>query len=235
MLSRLATVLLLAGPLSGCVTYEFEHEFWLKVDGSGSVYVTGRPELWAAFKGLGRAADPEGTVTRDAVRDLFQRSGLRVRRVTLTTRNGRHYLFAAADFPDVNRLAGTAAFPDLRLSLKPDGERLLLEGRWSPPSRTIPSLIAQDGLTAVRFHLPSRIYDHKNAPLGVERGNILGWHQEVGQALEGRALDFGATLDSRSILGSTVALFAAAIVGALGLLVIAVALVVRRGRRSLPG
>ena len=47
MLARLAAFLLLAAGLRGCVAYEYDHEFWLKVDGSGSVYVTGRPELLA--------------------------------------------------------------------------------------------------------------------------------------------------------------------------------------------
>jgi hypothetical protein len=231
VLPRLAAALFLAASLRGCVAYEYEHEFWLKVDGSGSVNVTGRPELWAAFKGLRLPDDPGGSAIRQAARALFDGSGLRVRRVTLTTRNGRRYLFVAADFTDINQIGGTAAFPDLRLTLRPQGERLFLDGTWSPPraSGIAPS---GDGLMAVRFHLPSRIYDHRSAPLGVERGNILGWTEGVGQALEGRSLDFGATLDSRSILGSTVALFAAAIVGALALLVAALALVVRRGRRA---
>ena len=35
MLPRLAAVLLLAAGLRGCLTYEYEHEFWLRVDGSG--------------------------------------------------------------------------------------------------------------------------------------------------------------------------------------------------------
>ena len=49
---QLAAAVLLAAGLRGCVAYEYDHEFWLKVDGSGSVYTTGRPELWRAFKGL---------------------------------------------------------------------------------------------------------------------------------------------------------------------------------------
>lgn len=233
MPSRLAAALLLALTFRGCVAYEYEHEFWLKVDGSGSVNVTGRPELWTAFKGLSLADEGNGDGLRQAARTLFERSGLRVRRVTLTTRRGRRYLFVAADFPDVNRIGGTAAFPDLRLSLRPEGDRLVLDGSWSPPPRPAGPTSSADGLMAVRFHLPSRIYDNKNAPLGVERGNILAWRQGVGEALGGQALAFGATLDSHSILGSTVALFAAAIVGALVLLAVAFALVVRRGRRRL--
>ena len=57
---------MLAASFRGCLAYEYEHEFWLRIDGSGTVYVTGRPALWAAFKGLGRADDPEGTATREA-------------------------------------------------------------------------------------------------------------------------------------------------------------------------
>jgi len=47
---RLAAALLLATALRGCLTYEYEHEIWLQVNGSGTVNVTGRPALWTAFK-----------------------------------------------------------------------------------------------------------------------------------------------------------------------------------------
>jgi len=107
MPSRLAAALLLAVGLSGCLKYEYEHEFWLRVDGSGAVNVTGRPALWTAFKGLGNPRDPESTATRDAARALFERSGLQVKRVTLTHREVRPYLFVSAQFEDVNRLNGT--------------------------------------------------------------------------------------------------------------------------------
>src|SRR5437763_11125152 len=102
---------LLALSLRGCVAYDFEHEFWIRVDGSGTVNVTARPELWAAMKGLRAAASADESSARQAVRTLFESSGLRVRRVTLTHRGGRPYLFVSADFPDVSRLAGTPAFP----------------------------------------------------------------------------------------------------------------------------
>ena len=59
---------------------------------------------------------------------------------------------------------------------------------------------------AVRFHLPSKVYDHRNAMDGVERGNILSWRQDVAQALERPTPSPSApTLDARSILCSTVA------------------------------
>src|SRR5687768_8672351 len=166
---RLALTLLAAAALRGCVAYEYEHEIWIRVDGSGTVNVTGRPELWTAFKGITLPADEDAA--RDAARRLFEDSGLRVRRVTITRRGGRPYLFVSADFDDVNRLAGTAAFPDLRLGLRPDGERLRLEGTWSPPPLARGAPPVDDGEMAVRFHLPSKVYEHKNAMDGVERGN----------------------------------------------------------------
>src|SRR5262245_28961153 len=230
MLARLVAVVLLATGARACLTYEYEHEFWLRVNGSGTVNVTGRPALWAAFKGLGRAEDPEGTATRDAARVLFERSGLRVKRVTLTHRGGEPYLFVSADFDDVNRLAGTPAFPDLKMGVRRDGEKLILEGTWAGPAASVPPE-HREGLMAVRFHLPSKVFSHKNAFGGVERGNIVGWRQDVARALQGGTLDFGAEMSGRSILFSTVTLFAAAIAGGLGILAAALYLAFRRGRK----
>jgi 8-oxo-dGTP pyrophosphatase MutT (NUDIX family) len=231
MWSRLAAVALLAAGLRGCVAYEFDHEFWVKVDGSGSVYVTGRPELWRAFKGLQPAGDDKDAL-RTAARELFERAGLRVRRVTITHRKGRPYLFLSADFEDINALAATSAFPDLQVSLRPQGGRLRLQGRWSPPAPHRGPPVDSFGLMAVRFHLPSKVYGHDNAASGVERGNIVSWRQDVAQGMAGRALSFGATVDSRSILWSTVGLFAAAIATGLGIIAVALIFVFRRGRRA---
>jgi hypothetical protein len=233
MLPRLALGLLLLAVLPGCIVYEYEHELWLRVDGSGSILVTGRPELWAAFKGVGRAQDPDQTVTREAVRELFERSGLKVKRVTLTRRDGRPYLFVSAEFDDVNRLDATPAFRDLKLALRRRGERLVLEGRWVPPAPAPPLPAAhREGLMAVRFHLPSKVFSHRNADGGVERGNIVGWRQEVARALDGQPLEFGADMSPRSILWSTVSLFGAAIVGGLVILAAALYLVFRKGRAA---
>jgi hypothetical protein len=228
-LARPAFALLLLLSFNGCVAYEYEHEFWLRVDGSGSVGVTARPSLWLAFKGVGRAQDPEAT--RDAARALFERSGLRVRRASVTRRAGRPYVYVLAEFDDVNRLSASPAFPDLRIALRADGERLALDGSWHKPEGSSASE-ERDGAMALRFHLPSKVYAHENAALGVERGNILSWRQDVARGLDGSGLAFGATLDRRSILGTTVTLFALAIALALALLAGALALVMRRGRRA---
>ena len=231
-MSRLVVALLLALSLRGCVAYEFEHEFWIRVDGSGTVNVTARPELWGAMKGV-RVSPTDEDAAGQTVRALFESSGLRVRRVTLTHRAGRPYVFVAADFTDVNRLAGTPAFPDLALSVRPEGENLRMDGRWSrPPGLPDVPLESRDGLMAVRFHLPSKVYSHRNAFAGVERGNIVAWRETVTEGLAGRPLEVGALIDRRSILRSTIGLFAIAIVLALGILATVLWWVVRKGRKA---
>jgi hypothetical protein len=232
MLPRLAAALLMAAGLRGCLTYEYEHEFWLRVDGSGSVQITGRPELFSAFKGLGDPADPR-TVTPAAARALFEKAGLRIRRVVMTSRGGHPYLFVSADFNDVNALSGSAAFPDLRIALRREGDRLRLLGEWRRPDAKGTAPGTASGLTAIRFHLPSKLYEHKNATDGVERGNIVGWREDVQAALRGEPLEFGALMDERSILLSTVVLFGGAIAAAALILSLGIYVVLRRGRRDL--
>jgi hypothetical protein len=229
----LAALLLLAAGARGCVTYEYEHEFWLETDGSGTVHVTGRPSLWRAFK-PGPAGEGDAPADPEAARRYFERAGLTVRRATLTHRRGQPYLFVAADFDDVNRLSASGAFPDLEIALARADGRLRLSGGWRrPPSTGTVPPADEAGWLAVRFHLPSKVYMHDNAEDGVERGNILSWRSEVKPALDGRRLRFGAVLDERSILRSAVVLFASAIAAA-GLLLAAIfAWVVRRGRRAL--
>jgi hypothetical protein len=236
-MAKALAALLLAISLRGCITYEYEHELWLDVDGSGTVYVTGRPSLWAAFKGL-PASDDRPDESRRAVRELFERSGFRVRRVTWTKRHGRPYLFISADFDDLARAGRSEAFRDLQIALTPAGDKLSLEGTWHRPDGLPPPPPSdRGGLMAVRFHLPSKVYEHRNAAGGLERGNIVAWRQEVARAVDGQPLAFGALIDRRSILLSTVGLFAGAI--ALGLCAIAavVYLTFRKGRaaRDAPG
>jgi hypothetical protein len=233
MVPRLAAALLLVTALRGCLTYEYEHEIWLRVDGSGAVNVTGRPALWTAFKSLPLdEADPEAM--KKAARKLFERSGLEVKRVTVTKRHGHRYLFVSAEFADVNRISYTPAFPDLRVGLRREGGRLMLDGSWQRPIEALPGGDeGREGLMAVRFHLPSKVYGHRRAADGVERGNILGWRQETAAALDGGRLEFGAEMDVRSILSSTVMLFAGVVVLAVILLALGLWAVVRQGRKDL--
>jgi hypothetical protein len=226
------SALFLAAALEACVVYEYEHEFWLRVDGSGSVYVTGRPELWSIFKNADDAACDEGCKTH--LRALFGRSGLHVRRVTQTRRSGRVFLFIAADFDDVNRLGGSPAFPDLEIRLIPERERFRLTGVWRRPTgKSHDAVESNNGMVAIRFHLPSKVYEHKNAFAGVQRGNIVGWRESLSEALDGRPLEFGVVMDQRSILSTTIMLFLGSILTAFLILTAIFFVVIRRGRRRL--
>lgn len=233
MVPRLALVILLATALRGCAHYEYEHEFWLNVDGSGTVSVTGRPALWTAFKSLPLdEADPAGM--KEAARELFEGAGLEVRRLDVVRRRGQVYLHVRARFEDVNRLSYTRAFPDLRLGLRREAGRLRLDGSWQRPLEALPVPgTARDGLLAVRFHLPSKVYAHRNAEEGVERGNILTWSSHTAVGLDGGRVEVGAEMDDRSILFSTVMLFALAVVAAVLLLSAALWAVARHGRKEL--
>jgi hypothetical protein len=233
MLRPLALALVLVAGLRGCIVYEYEHEFWLDTDGSGTVYVTGRPELWETFKGLQGLVDAPPQEQKEMARRLFESAGLEVNRVTVTHRGGRPYLFISADFSDLSALAGNRAFPDLLVSQRAEGDSLRLSGTWRRPAGAFRSVSNSEGLMAIRFHLPSKVYEHQNASDGIERGNILGWRQPLSAALSGSPLEFGARSDRRSILLSTVGLFGGAIVLALATLSLVFVWVVRKGRREL--
>lgn len=223
------SILVLALAVRGCVTYDFDHEIWLKTDGSGSLTVTGEPWMWTAFKKVGDAKDPEGTVTPEVVRQLFEKSGVEVQNARKTTRAGHTYISVTGRFKNIVALNGTPAFPDLVVSLNREGQRMRLFGVWRRP---IPSQSASGhdtGQMALRFHVPSKIYVHRNASLGVERGNILSWIQGVSSGASGAPIDFGATIGTESILGNTLRLFALAVFGAC--LVIAAALFALSRRR----
>lgn len=232
---RLLSILVLAASLQGCVAYEFEHEFWLKTDGSGSFVITAPPWIWNAVKNVGDAGKLDATVNEETVAALFRSIPVRNARVRKVTRDGRPYITVSADFDDVNALSGTAAFADLDVALRREGERLRLAGAWRRPLASGAAKGDDAGLMAVRFHLPSEIYEHRNAFEGVERGNILSWRQDLRQGLTGAPLEFGATMGSTSVLSATLGLFGLAILTGLAVIGAALFVFTRRGRAAHAG
>ena len=225
------SLLVISAMLSGCVAYEFEHEFWLKTDGSGSFVVTAPPWVWNAVKNVGDARNVETTVNEQTVGALFEDPAIQSPRVRKVTRGGRIFITVDADFTHINNLVGTRAFPDLVVALRAEGQRLRLFGVWRRPPSSGTAQGDETGLMAVRFHLPSEIFDHRNASGGVERGNILSWTQPMSVALSGVPIDFAATLGATSVLRATLGLFALALVTGLGLIAGLFYFFTRRGRR----
>ena len=228
---RFLSILVLVASLRGCVTYEFEHEFWINPDGSGSFVVTAPPWVWNAMKNVGDARNVDATVTVEAVGALFSEPTFIKPRVKQVTRSGRTYITVSADFTDINRLVGTKAFPDLAIAIRPDGDHLRLLGVWRRPQTAGTAQGDDAGLMAVRFHLRSEIFEHRNASDGVERGNILSWRQDLRGGLAGAPIDFGATLGTRSVLSATLGLFALAILSGVGLIACVLYVFARRGRK----
>jgi hypothetical protein len=216
------------------VTYEFEHEFWLNTDGSGSFVVTAPPWVWNAVKNVGAARDLDATVNEQAVATLFDSPAFLNTRVKRGMRQGRPYLTASADFSDINALVGTRAFPDLVVALRREGGRLRLFGVWRRPPTSGAAQGEDNGLMAVRFHLPSEVFDHRNATDGVERGNILSWRQDLRGGIAGAPIDFGATIGTRSVLSATLGLFGLAVVVGLGTIGAVLILFTRRGHKRKP-
>jgi hypothetical protein len=229
-LIRLFPVLLLAASLRGCVTYEFEHEFWINTDGSGSFVVTAPPWIWNTVKNVGESQNLEASVTTQSVGALFQNPSISSLRVRKVTRQGRAYITVAGNFSNLNALVGTPGFPDLVVALRRDGDRLRLFGVWRRPGRSGNAQGDDRGLMAVRFHLPSEIFEHRNASLGVERGNILSWRQDLREGLAGAPIDFGATLGTTSVLRATLGLFALAVLAAAAIVGAVLLLFARRGK-----
>lgn len=230
-MTRLLSMLLLAATLRGCVTYEFDQEFWLKTDGSGSFTVTAPLWVWNAVKNVGQATDLDATVNEETVGAVFQDAAILKPRVKKTTQNGHPYITVSGDFTNVNSLVGTRAFPDLVIALQPESDHLRLFGVWRRPAFSGTGQGDESGLMAVRFHIPSEIQAHRNASNGIERGNILSWQQDLRGGIAGAPIDFGATIGTRRLLSATLGPLGLAVVFGVGSIAVAVALF-QLGRRG---
>lgn len=230
-MTRFLSVLVLAVSLSGCAAHEFEQEFWLRTDGSGSFSLTAPLWVWNAVKNVGDARNLETTVNVESVGALFKDPAILDPHVKAVTRGGDACITVTADFQDINALVGTRGFPDLVVAMRPEGRRLRMFGVWRRPQFAGNAQGNDTGLMAVRFHIPSEIFEHRNATLGVERGNVLSWQQTLSSGLAGAPLDFGATIGTRSVLRATPAVLGLMTFGGVGAIALVLSYFLRRGRR----
>ena len=94
------------------------------------------------------------------------------------------------------------AFPDLRIGLGARAGGCVLDGSWQRPLEAARSAQERprDGLMAVRFHLPSKVYEHQNAADGRRARQHRGLAAGRRPRRSRRPLEFGADMDGRSIL-----------------------------------
>jgi len=231
-LMRLAS-LLTGLMLSACVRYEYEEEVFLKIDGSGEIYLNGSRELFAALRGVGGSPDPH-FVTAESLWRFYDSPTLEVISVRSSRREGRQHFQLRARFDDLSRLSEHPAFAGRRFWLERKNDSELSLTVEIPGGEKVSGVrgLYREGEVAFRFHFPSPVRFH-NSPGGVRRGNIVAWEQPLAEHLGGVPLTLAARFDQRTVLAAAVLLFGTAVllVGAgvgLGLY-----LVWRLGRREL--
>ena len=237
--------------------YEYEEQVYLEVDGRASVVIdTSLPALVAL---RGGAIDPAiASADRAAVRKLVTAAGCQVDNVSrFWTRHGRQFVqiqISAAHVKDLPacRLLSWSTYSLENITTDKVAAGLRFQQHLGPPSppglrpasppspaegETASTKWLGDEIVAFKVHLPSRIVDH-NVKLfdgsngTTERGNILTWAQTFADRRAGKPLDMSADMDGKSILHTTLWLFAGAFAAAVALLVVSIWLVIRKGRRK---
>ena len=210
---------------SGCITYEYEEEVFLEVDGSGEIRMSGSTAAVAALHGLDEASV-------ESARQLFEGEGVEVLSALETERERRKFVHVQARFSDWEKLCRIPAFRDRGCRLARGGKDLALELSLPSPRAAASESLEPQALLALRYHFPGTIRYH-NSPSDIERGNILSWKRTLREHFAGRPLDLAVRFDRRTILAAT-----ARVAGlALGLVIASIAtalwVMVWKGRRQL--
>ncbi len=246
---RGAAALLLLVSLAACGRggfgrqYEYDEQLYLDPDGSATIVVSASIPSLIALHGLPLDPAPRARIDRDEVRAMVEEPGLEIARVSRVWRRaGRQFIQISAEIDDVRKLGDTKLFRGHRVSFTEaaDGTREYRQeigaAATAPPA---PGAYGWTGAerTAFKLHLPSRIHAHNvrdidtNATGDVERGNILTWEQRLSDRVTGTPIAMHVTMESGSILYTTLWLFAGSFAAALLLLAFVIWRIVRRGKR----
>jgi hypothetical protein len=224
--------------------YEYEEQVYLSIDGRASVVIDTSFDALVALRGA--AIDPAiASADREGVRRLVTAAGCSVESVSrFWTRRGRRFVQIQVAADHVRRLPACPLLAWSKYSLDAidgGGLRFVQEVGPAAPGAGQPVVNwAGDEVVAFKVHLPSRI-TYQNVKLltgengNTERGNILTWAQTLADRKAGKPLSMRADMEGRSILHTTLWLFAGAFAAAVLLLVTIIWLVIRKGRKSTLG
>jgi hypothetical protein len=221
--------------------YEYEEDVTLSVDGSAIVVINSSIAALVALHDVRLPVDNRTRIDRSQVRAAFESAVTDVTRVSRTwRRRGRRFVQIRLTVDDIRRLPEARPFAESRYELASDDTRIIYKQRVSGGKRAGVPAANWNGseLVAFKLHVPSRVFYHNvrdlqtNEPGRVERGNILRWEQRLSDRLAGVPLELEVRMDRESILFRTLWLFAGAFGAAMAMLVGAIWLVVRRGRRA---
>jgi hypothetical protein len=211
---------------------EYEEEIYLALDGTATVNVNASIASLVALRGVSLPTDPRARVDRADVRRLFEGPGATVTSVSLSRRHSRRFAHVAIDVDDVRKLSQLAPFAWSRYRLDVREDAVDFQQTLGASAGRAVSNVGWDGTERVSFrmHIPSEILYHNAA--GVQRGNILEWDQPLAVRLKGDALDLQVNMEPRSILYSTLLLFAGSVVAAAATFAIVIWLIARKGRAA---
>jgi hypothetical protein len=221
--------------------YEYEEDVTLDADGGAVVTINSSIPALVALHGLDLPVDSRARIDREAVRRAFDTPVSEVTRVSRTwRRRGRRFIQVRLNVEDIRRLSEASAFAASRYELRTAAEQTTFRQRVAGTRKRAVPQANWDGseLVAFKVHLPGRVFYHNvrdletNETGAVERGNILRWEQRLTDRLKGVPIVMEVRMDSESILFRTVWLFAGAFAAAMGVLIFAIAWVVRRGKRD---
>jgi hypothetical protein len=182
---------------------------YLRIDGSGEIYINGAKDLFVSLHGIGRADDSDSAFL-EKLRRFYGSPNFEVVSVKRSRHGTRAFFQVRGRFDDLTELSHNPGLASHRFRLE-RREELSLEAdlkggnEWSDIAGA-----RSEGVAAFRFHFPSPVRYH-NSPSGVERGNIVRWEQPISELLRGEGpLHLEARFDRRSVLSMTLMLLSAA-------------------------
>ena len=241
-LRRIAVVVAIAGAVgvTACgggglfrQQYEYEEELYLQLDGSAIAYVNASIPALVALRGADLNIDPRSRPEREKLRALFSAPGARVTTPTFSRRHGRRFVHVRVDVGDIRQLPKIAPFAWSTYRFERQRDVFAYKQVVGKPSGKAVGDVGWKGdeMVSFRMHLPSEI-PFNNSPKPVQRGNILQWEQPLTDRIAGVPLEIEAHLEPKSILYSTLILFAGTVIAAALTFAVAIWLVVRKGRRE---
>jgi hypothetical protein len=232
-----AWVVVCAGGPAGCgglrgPSYEYEEEIRLSLDGSARVDVHASVAALAALRGLNLESRPGGPADLERLRRAYQGSGVEVESVRRSRRAGREFVHVRLDVADIRSLNRIEPFSWSSYEFGRRGELVEYRQRLGDPAgrRVETAGWAGDEIVAVRLHVPSRIPFHNAPSRQIRRGNILEWEQPLAERLRGLPIDVQVSMESESILYTTLVLFGSTIALALAAFAVVIWRLARRGR-----
>jgi hypothetical protein len=214
--------------------YEYEEELRLYVDGSARMDLNSSIPALVALRGFDLDPNPALEVDRDKIRTMFQGTGVDVRSVRTSRRDGRRFVHVRVDVSDIRQLSRVAPFSWSSYQFRRRGDVLEYEQLVGAAVGKAVGDVGWTGneLVAFRMHIPSVIAYHNAPSRQVQRGNILEWEQPLVERLKSVPVQVEVNMEPDSILYTTLLLFGSTIVLAAVAFGVVIWRVARHGREE---